>query len=83
MIKYVYAFKNVLSGQFGNPVFEVIPESDAVEAYSAAAKEAVGQDKEKMKELDLYYLGTFDTKTCELKVAEPEFLVSLKEVLNG
>lgn len=81
MIKYVYAFKNILSGQFGNPTVEVINSDNAVEAYTAAAREAKGEAKEAMKELDLYYLGTFDTKSGNLELVNPTFLVSLKEVM--
>ena len=50
MIKYVYAFKNIKSSNFGNPIFEVIPEDAAVEAFSISAKEASGEAAERMKE---------------------------------
>ena len=53
MIKYVYAFKNVKSSNFGNPIYEVISSDNAVEAFSVAAKEALAAERERMKELDL------------------------------
>lgn len=82
MTKYIYCFKNVKSGQFGNPVLEVITKDNAVEAYSVAAKEAPEQEKVRMAELDLYYLGTFDTKSGKVDVIDPEYLMSVKEVLG-
>lgn len=83
MIKYVYVFKNVLSSNFGNPVYEVIDKENAVEAFGISAKEASGEARERMKELDLYYLGIFDTKSGKSELGDPEFLVSLKGFVDG
>lgn len=83
MKKYIYAFKNIKSGQFGTPVYEVIDNDQAVEAYTAAAKECPEQEKARNAELDLYYLGTFETKTGVSDLVEPIYLLSLKEVIYG
>ena len=82
MIKRIYGFKNVKSGNFGDPRFELIPKEEAAEYYAVAIKEAPAKDQEFMKEIDVYYLGTLDTKTGEIK-ADCDFVVSLGSVLDG
>lgn len=82
MIKYVYASKNVKSGNFNTPVLENFNEEAAKEAYEISFKEAGAGAKEQLKELDIYYLGTFDTKTGFFKQVEPVFLVSGAAVLG-
>lgn len=80
MIKYVYCCKNKKSGNFNAPVMQDFPKENAVEAYSISAKEAGG---EAIKELELYYLGTFDTKTGEYDQKEKEYLIDLGTVLGN
>ena len=82
MIKYVYASKNVKSGNFNVPILENFNEEAAKEAYEISFKEAAANAKEQLKELDIYYLGTFDTKTGLFMQVEPVFLVSGAAVLG-
>lgn len=79
MIKYVYASKNKLSGNFNEPMLQDFTKENAAERYSISALE---HPSEAVKELEIYYLGTFDTKTG-LYVSEVVFLVDLGAVLNG
>lgn len=79
MIKYVYGTKNKKSGNFNQPVYQDFSKDNAVEAYTISAKEA---SSEVIKELDLYYLGTFDTKTG-LMTSEIEFLLDLGSVCGN
>ena len=83
MIKYVYGFRNKLSGNFGDPRYEVLEKDDAVEAYTISAKEASQESKVLMKELELYYLGTFDTKTGKAELVDPESLLAFDGIING
>lgn len=83
MINSVIAFKNKKSGNFGKPIFEVIPHDSLVEAYTVSIKEAPEDQKERLKELELYYLGEFDTKTGVMKPAEEiEYLIDCGVVLS-
>ena len=79
MIKYVYTTKNKKSGNFNAPVLQDFPKENAAEVYTISAKEAAS---EAIKELEVYYLGTFDTKTGKFE-SSVEFLVDLGSVLNG
>ena len=77
MIKYIYASKNKLSGNFNTPMLHDFPKEAASEAFAISAKEAPKDSQ--VKELEVYYLGTFDTKTAEIK-EEKEFLIDLGSV---
>lgn len=79
MIKYVYTTKNKKSGNFNAPVLQDFEKENAVEVYTISAKEAAS---EAIKELEVYYLGTFDTKTGEFK-SEVVYLLDLGSVVNG
>lgn len=81
MTKYLYATKNVKSGNFGQARYEDFPKEAAVEVYKVACDEAPEGDRLLFKELDVYYLGTFDTKTGKFE-GDPEFLVSLASLIG-
>lgn len=81
MIKYVYATKNKKSGNFHDPSFEVFPKDNAAEVYTVSAKEAPVQNHEVLKENEVYYIGTFDTKTGVL-TPDIEFIIDLGSVLS-
>lgn len=80
MIKYIYVSKNKLSGNFNTPMLHDFPKEAASEAFAISAKEAPNDSQ--IKELEIYYLGTFDTKTAEIK-EEKEFLIDLGSVVDG
>lgn len=83
MTKYVYCSKNVKSGNFNVPQLYDFPHENAEEAFEISIKETPIQGREAVKELDIYYLGTFDTKTGLFKVEEsPEFIISGAAVLG-
>ena len=80
MIKYVYATKNKLSGNFNAPALYDFVKDNAAEAFVISAREAPSSGKEALKELEVYYLGTFDTKTGKIEM-EIEYLIDLGAVL--
>ena len=79
MTKYVYTTKNLKSGNFNVPQFHDFKKEDAAEVFAISAREI--KDVEMLKELDVYYLGTFDTKTGVF-TSEVEFVLSLASVLG-
>ena len=79
MIKYVYTTKNKKSGNFNQPMLQDFPKDNAVEVYTISAQEA---DVEAVKELEVYYLGEFDTKTGVFS-SSVEFLLDLGSVIHG
>lgn len=79
MTKYIYASKNKLSGNFNTPVLHDFPKDAAAEAFTISAKEA---NNAQVGELEIYYLGTFDTKSGVI-TQENEFIVDLGSVING
>lgn len=83
MKKYIYASKNVKSGNFNMPTLQDFPKENAAEAFEISFKETRKEAVEAMKELDVYYLGTFDTKTGKICPEDPEFLVSGAAVLGS
>lgn len=79
MIKYMYATKNKLSGNFNMPVLHDFTQENAVEQFSISALE---NPTEQIKELEVYYLGTFDTKTGKVENVV-EYLVDLGAVIEN
>lgn len=79
MIKYVYGSKNKLSGNFNMPILQDFPKDAAVEAYAISVKE---NPTEQVKELEIYYLGTFDTKTGKFEQSEMEYILDCGSVLS-
>lgn len=82
MIKHVYASKNVKSGNFNTPMLYDFNVDNAREAFEISFKETPKEGKEAVKELDIYYLGTYDTKTGLFKQEEVVFIVSGASVLG-
>lgn len=78
MIKYVYATKNKLSGNFNAPGYYDFPKENAAEVFTISAKE---NPHGQVKELEVYYLGTFDTKTGSF-TSECEYLIDLASVVS-
>lgn len=83
MTKYVYSSKNVKSGNFNVPQLYDFSEEDAREAFEISMKETPKEGVEAVKELEIYYLGTFDTKTGVFKQGEISFIISGLEVLGN
>jgi hypothetical protein len=81
MIKTIFATKNKKSGNFNAPMFYDFPKENAAEVFTISAKETPDQGVEAVKELEVYYLGTLDTKTGAI-VSEIEYIIDLGSVLT-
>lgn len=82
MIKHVFASKNIKSGNFNVPQLYDFDKDNAEEAFTISMKETPKSGVEAVKELDIYYLGDFDTKSGKFTSVEPEFIVSGSAVLG-
>ena len=82
MIKHVYASKNVKSGNFNTPQLYDFNADAAREAFEISFKETPKEGVDAVKELDIYYLGTYDTKTGIFSQDEVTFIVSGAAVLG-
>ena len=82
MIKYIYASKNVKSGNFNTPMLYDFNADNARDAFEVSFKETPKEGVEAVKELDIYYLGTYDTKTGLFKQEEVVFIVSGASILG-
>ena len=83
MTKYVFASKNVKSGNFNVPQLYDFDKDSAKEAFEISMKETPAAGVEAVKELEIYYLGEFDTKSGLFSNNEPEYIVSGLEVLGN
>lgn len=79
MILNIYAMKNRLTGIFDRPFAEGVEVKDYPEAISQALSLADPVALNRHKEYDVYCLGTFDTKTAEIKSCV-DFVVSLEQI---
>lgn len=79
MILTIYAMKNRLTGIFEKPFAEGVDVKDYPEALTQALSLADPVALERHKEFDVYCLGSFDTKTAEIKSCV-DFVMSLEQV---
>lgn len=82
MTKYMYATKNVKSGNFNVPQLYDFVSENAAEVFEISFKETPKEGVEAVKELDVYYLGIFDTKTGLFVTSDPVFILSGSAVLG-
>ena len=82
MTKYVYATKNLKSGNFNKPDLQDFPPENAREVYEVSFKEAPVEQKGFIKELEIYYLGEFDTKTGKFDQEKMTFIVGGSEIVG-
>ena len=67
MILTIYAMKNRLTGVFERPFVEQVEVKDYPEAITQGLSLADSVALTRHKEFDVYCLGSFDTKTAEIK----------------
>lgn len=82
MMLNAFTYFNRLSNQYEAPQCVPHPKEIIAESVIVAIKTS-DHKLDNLLEMDLYYLGTYDTKTGELK-QEKELLISLnKETVYG
>lgn len=79
MIINLYACKNRLSGIFERPYGEDVAKEDYVERLTQSLALANIELLNRHKEFDVYYVGSFDSKSGEI-VSSCEFLASLESI---
>ena len=82
MIMYLYSLKNRLSGIYERPVAEQCESKDYIESLSRTLASQPVESLNFYKEFDAYFVGTFDTKSAEVKPCS-EFLGSLESICLG
>lgn len=80
---YLYATKNKKSGQYGQIKAEVMNNDQAKESYSISKLEAPSDQQKYLDELELYFLGTYDTASGQIVANDPVFLLDLGAVTYG
>ena len=79
MILNLYSLKNRLSGIYERPVAEQCDVKDYIESLARTLASQPVDSLNFYKEFDAYFVGTFDTKSAEIKPAE-EFVGSLEGI---
>lgn len=91
MIKYIYAFKNKLGGFYNSPFIENTKPEDYPEAFKQSLFCGPVENFERLKENEIYFLGSFDnitgviTACCNFVLdcgPVVELVKNLKEVKN-
>ena len=81
MILNMYVYHDKKLATYSLPIFDAKP----VEAFKEELIRAIklgAKIPAQMREADLYFLGTFDDKTCKCEIRSPEFLTSISEHLT-
>lgn len=81
MILNMYVYHDKKLASYSLPVFDAKPVEAFKEEFIRSIKLGA-KIPAQMRELDLYYIGTFDDKTCKCDIHAPEFLTSIAEHLT-
>ena len=79
MTFYIYGLKNRLLGLFENPISDDKAPSDYLDGISLSLVSCDVNVLARYKEFDVYHLGTFDSKSGEVKPCL-DFLGSLEPI---
>lgn len=83
MTKYIYATKNLKSGNFNKPEMYDFPPENAKETYEISFKEQPVEAQSFIRELEVYYLGEFHTKSGRyVQPQSIQFICSGAEILG-
>lgn len=81
MILSVYCYRDKKLGRFQTPVVNNIEKETAAVTLARAVVDLTKEQKNKIRDLELYYLGEFDDKTGVIKCFEKEFIVSIDSLI--
>lgn len=79
----IFALKNRLSGIFERPFCEIYNSSEYPELLAQSLALASVEELNRHKEFDLYFLGTFDSKSGVVQSLAPEFVVCLEPLCTA
>lgn len=81
MILSIYAYRDKKLGAFETPFVNNLEKDRAAVAVSRALVGLDDVKKIRMKDLDLYYLGSFDDKTGRISAVPGEFICSIDSII--
>ena len=81
MILSIYCYRDKKLGAYEVPFVNNLEKDRAAVAVSRAIAGLDSVKRNKMKDLDLYYLGEFDDKTGNIKLCEKEHIISLDSIV--
>lgn len=81
MILNGFCLYNRKTGQYNTPTYVPYSIEQFIEHVECQVKLATGIDATLLNESDVYYVGTFDTKTCEATFSK-EFILALGGTSN-
>lgn len=80
MRQYIYAYYNRLAGFYGKPFFDNVKPEEFVPGFNQGLFGAPNEVLESLKEVDLYYLGSFDNVDGTIE-SKNDFLQHLSEIV--
>lgn len=83
MISFIYSYRDKKLGAFTQPLINNIEPKRAAVAFSRGVSGLSEDQKSKMIDFDLYFLGTYDDETGNIKVSQPEYILSLDSVIKA
>ena len=83
MTLHIYAMKNRLSGIFERPFAENVDPKVYPELLAQSLALAPVEALVRHGEFDIYYLGTFDSKSGSLVSGSCDFVMSLEQLCNS
>ena len=81
MILSIYAYRDKKLGAFETPFVNNLEKDRAAVAVSRAIVGLEDKQKLRMRDLDLYYLGSFDDKTGRISAVNGEFICSIDSII--
>ena len=80
---YVYAFYNKKIGAYEKPIVNNFVKEDFAQLVVRDVLVSDNAAKDRMKECELYELGTYDDAIGEFNCKKPEFILDLSTLIEG
>lgn len=83
MTQYIYSIYNKLVNAYNAPSFEILNVDQKKQAIARAVIMAKDEEREILKNCDLYFLGTFNDETGEITLQiKPDFVLAIGGILR-
>lgn len=83
MIHYVFTFRNKVAQYYDQPFFSKEDKEHVKENYARACLLSKPEEHAKLKEMALYYFGTFDDIKGTFDLVPEEKLLDLEDYIKG